>query len=252
MSPAFISDPVFYALAIPGALLIGLSKSGFASGIGSLATPMLALAVTVPQAAAIMLPILCAADLMGLWALRRGPDWGVLRQLLPAGLVGIGLGWLGFGVLNPATVSGLVGAVTLGFLLLQWVRPPRADAPPPGPLQTGALAAFSGFTSFIAHAGGPPIAMALLPRRMEPLHFAATSAVFFTTINYSKWLPYGLLGLIDLRNLATSALLLPVAAVGVRLGVWASGRISKAWFFRLVWAGTAISGLKLLSDGLRG
>ena len=66
MSLGVISEPVFYALAIPGALLIGLSKSGFASGIGSLATPMLALAVTVPQATAIMLPILYAADLMNL------------------------------------------------------------------------------------------------------------------------------------------------------------------------------------------
>ena len=78
-----MADAAFFALALPAALLIGLSKSGFASGIGSLATPMLALVVSVPQAAAIMLPILCAADLLSLWRLRRSPDLAALRQLLP-------------------------------------------------------------------------------------------------------------------------------------------------------------------------
>lgn len=252
LAGAFVTDASFYALALPAALLIGLSKSGFASGIGSLATPMLALAVSVPQAAAIMLPILCAADVIGLWTLRRSPDWRVLRQLLPAGLLGIALGWASFGLLPSSTVAGIVGAVTLGFLALQFLRPPRADAPPPGPLKCAALAGFSGYTSFVAHAGGPPIAMALLPRRMEPLAFAGTTAVFFATINFSKWLPYGLLGLLDLRNLATSLLLLPAAWAGVQLGVWATRHVSPTWFYRLVWGGMALSGLKLLADGLRG
>lgn len=247
-----MADAAFFALALPAALLIGLSKSGFASGIGSLATPMLALVVSVPQAAAIMLPILCAADVMGLWRLRRSPDRAVLRQLLPAGLAGIALGWASFGLLAAHVVAGIVGAVTLGFLAWQLLRPPRADAPPPGPLRTALLAGFSGWTSFIAHAGGPPIAMALLPRRMEPLAFAGTTAVFFAAINFSKWLPYGLLGLLDLRNLATSLLLLPAAWAGVHLGVWATQRISPTWFYRLVWGGMALSGLKLLADGLRG
>ena len=33
-----ITDPAFYAVAVPAALLVGISKSGFASGIGALAT----------------------------------------------------------------------------------------------------------------------------------------------------------------------------------------------------------------------
>ena len=53
-----ISDPSFWWVALPAVLLLGLSKSGFASGLGSLATPLLAVAMPVPQAAAVMLPLL--------------------------------------------------------------------------------------------------------------------------------------------------------------------------------------------------
>ena len=36
-----ITDPFFYAVAIPAVLLLGVSKSGFGSGFGSLAVPMI-------------------------------------------------------------------------------------------------------------------------------------------------------------------------------------------------------------------
>lgn len=247
-----ITDPFFYALAIPAALILGLSKSGFASGIGSITTPMVAIAVTVPQAAALMLPLLAVADVLGMAALRHGADWRVLRLMLPGGLVGILVGWACFGLLDSHVVSGIVGTATLLFLLQQWCWPARADRPPPGPATTGALAFVSGYTSFLANAGAPPVAAALLPRHMAPLTFAGTAAVFFTTINASKWVPFALLGLLDLRNLATSVLLMPIAAFGVRLGIWLSKRISPRWFFRLVQLGTLLAGVKLLYDGFAG
>jgi uncharacterized membrane protein YfcA len=243
-----ISDPAFWWLALPAVLLLGLSKSGFASGLGSLATPLLAVAMPVPQAAAVMLPLLAVADAMALWSLRGTPDWRVLKQLLPAGLAGIVIGWLSFGLLPGHVVAGIVGVITLLFLAQQLMWPPRADAPLPGKAQTGTLALLSGYTSFVAHGGGPPMAMALLPRRMEPLAYAGTSAVFFATVNLAKWVPYALLGLFDARHLATSAVLVPVAAGGVVLGVWAAKRVSTRWFYRLVQVGMLLTGLKLLMD----
>ena len=58
MSNWIYTDPLFYLVAIPAILLIGISKSGFGTGFGSLAVPLMALAVTVPQAAAILMPVL--------------------------------------------------------------------------------------------------------------------------------------------------------------------------------------------------
>lgn len=246
-----IDDPWFYAVAIPSVLLMGLSKSGFLMGFGSLATPLLALAVPVPQAAAIMLPLLAAMDATGIRALWRERDDELLRLLLPAGLLGTVVGTLLFGVLSSKAVAVVVGVLTLLFLAQRLLFPPRADAPPAPKAVGFLLGVAGGFTSFVAHAGGPPVAAYVLPKRLEPVRLTATMAVLFGAINLSKWIPYAWLGLLDLRNLATSLILLPLAPLGVWLGIWLTRRIASNWFYRIAYAGMAGAGLKLLFDGLR-
>ena len=169
-----IDDWQFYAVAVPAVLLVGLSKSGVGAGFGALGVPLMALTVPVPQAAAIMLPLLGIMDLIGVRALWREADRPKLKLLVPAGLLGIVVGTLLFGVLPAQQVAGIVGAVTLAFVLVRTLRPPRADAPKPGPVAGFSLATVSGFTSFVAHAGGPPIGFYMLPQRMAPVPFTAT------------------------------------------------------------------------------
>jgi uncharacterized membrane protein YfcA len=247
-----ITDPLFYAVAVPAALLMGLSKSGVAVGIGALAVPLMALAVPVPQAAAIMLPLLMAADAVGLASLLKHVDWGLVRLLLPAGLGGIGLGWLLFGWLSPPAVAAITGALTLVFVAIRVFLPAKADAPPPARWMGRLMAALSGFTSFIAHAGSPPIGFYVLPLKLSPLVFSATMSVFFAAINFSKWLPYALLGLIDATNMLTSLVLLPIPVLGVWVGVRLVRRVSVGLFNRLLLTGMLLTGLKLLWDGVRG
>ncbi len=247
----FIADPWFYAVAVPAVLLMGLGKSGFLSGFGALATPLLALVVPVPQAAAIMLPLLLVMDATGLQRLWHERDRELLRWMLPAGLLGVGIGTLLFGLLSGKTVAALVGALTLLFLAQRLVFPPRADAPPTPRWVGFGLATASGFTSFVAHAGSPPLSAYLLPLRMKPIAFAGTAAVFFSVVNLAKWLPYAWLGLFDRSHLATSVLLMPLAPLGVWVGVWLARRIEPSWFYRVAYAGMAATGAKLLWDGLR-
>ena len=246
-----VTDPLFYAVAVPAVLLIGLAKSGFASGFGSLATPLMAMAVTVPQAAGIMLPVLLAADVAGITRLYRQRDPVLLRLLLPAGLLGVVLGALLFGVLPAKTVAGVVGALTLAFVAQRLLFPPRTAAKPPPRWLGFTLAAASGFTSFVAHAGAPPINAYVLPLRLAPIVFAGTMAVFFGAVNVAKIVPYAWLGLLDARNLATSLVLMPLAPLGVWIGVRLVDRVSTRWFYRLAYAGMLLTGIKLLSDSLR-
>ena len=229
---------------------MGMAKSGL-GGFGPLATPLMALAIPVPQAAAIMLPLLFVMDMLGLQQLWRECDRPLLRLLLPAGLIGTLVGTLLFGVLTTKTVAGVVGALTLLFLAQRLVFPPRADAPPPPKALGFVLGIASGFTSFVAHAGSPPIGAYVLPLKLPPIRFAATMAVFFAAVNLSKWVPYAWLGLIDGRNMATSLVLMPLAPVGVWLGIWLTRRIAAAWFYRLAYIGMGLTGVKLLFDGLR-
>lgn len=250
MSAALVTDPWFYAVAVPAVLMMGLSKSGFASGFGALATPLMALTMPVPQAAAIMLPLLMVMDGFGVQQLWRDRDPALVRLLLPAGLIGTVVGTLLFGVFADETVAGVVGGLTLLFLAQRLFFPPRANAPPPPKALGFVLGIAGGFTSFVAHAGGPPVNAYVLPLRLPPMRYAATLAVFFAAVNLSKWIPYAWLGLIDARNMLTSLALMPLAPLGVWAGVRMARHIRPEWFYRLAYTGMFLTGIKLLWDGL--
>jgi uncharacterized membrane protein YfcA len=249
LSFPLITDPWFYAAAVPAVLLMGISKSGFGSGFGSLAVPLMALAVTVPQAAAIMMPILFVMDVLGLAAFRRHFDWKLIRFLVPLGLVGTVVGTLSFRLLDARLVAGIVGVFTLLFLAQRLLFPPGPNSPHPPKWVGALLTVTSGFTSFVSHAGGPPINAYVVPMRLPPMVFTATMAAFFFVVNLSKWIPYGWLGLLDWRNMATSMALLPLAPVGVYIGVRLAKRIEPALFYRLIYLGMFLTGAKLVWDG---
>jgi uncharacterized protein len=244
-----ITDPFFYAVAVPAVLLLGISKSGFGAGFGSLAVPLIALAVTVPQAAAILMPVLLLMDLLGMAAFRKNFNLPLLKFLLPFGLLGTVVGAFLFKALDARLVAGIVGVLTLLFLAQRLLFPPRADSPPPPKWLGALLTVTSGFTSFVAHAGGPPLTAYVIPLRLNPLNFTATMAFFFFVINLAKWIPYGLLGFLDLRNMATSLVLLPLVPLGVWIGMRMARKISPVLFYRLLYFGMSLTGCKLVWDG---
>ncbi|QCB48288.1 sulfite exporter TauE/SafE family protein [Hydrogenophaga sp. PAMC20947] len=243
-----ITDPFFYAVAIPAVLLLGVSKSGFGAGFGSLAVPMMALAISVPQAAAILMPVLLVMDVLGMAAFRKEVDRRLLAFMLPFGLIGTLVGTALFKLLDAHLVAGMVGVVTLLFLAQRLAFPPRPDQPPPPRWLGALLTVLSGFTSFIAHAGGPPVNAYVIPLRLSPLVFTGTLAYFFFFINLSKWIPYAWLGLLDGRNFLTSLALLPLAPLGVWIGVRIAHRIKPELFYRLIYAGMLLTGIKLVWD----
>ena len=250
MTLSLITDPFFYAVAIPAVLLLGVSKSGFGAGFGSLAVPLMAMAVTVPQAAAILMPVLLLMDVLGLAAFRRDFDAPLLKFMLPFGLLGTVVGTLLFKVLDSHVVAGVVGVFTLLFLAQRLLFPPRPDSAPPPRWLGALLTTTAGFTSFIAHAGGPPVNAYVIPLRLSPVLFTGTLAYFFFFINLAKWIPYAWLGLLDMANLMTSLVLLPVAPLGVWLGVRIAHRIQPELFYRVVYLGMFLTGVKLLWDAL--
>ena len=247
-----ITDPWFYVAAVPAVLLFGIAKGGFGGGLGVLAVPLMALVISPLQAAAILLPILCLMDLVGLWAYRGRWLWPELRILIPASMIGILAGTLLFGFMSAATVRIIVGVVAIVFTL-HYVYSTRhrrnSDLPYFAPEVGIAAGAAGGFTSFIAHSGGPPISMYLLRRPLDRTDFVATTVLLFAAINYVKLLPYGWLGQLTADNLVTSLLLAPLAPIGVYTGVWLHRRVSDRFFFRLMYVLLFVVGCKLLYDG---
>ena len=245
----FVENPWFYALAIPALILSGISKGGLGGGVGGVSVPMMALVIPPTQAAAIMLPILCLMDLPAIHAYFGRWDKAQMRIIIPAGLLGIVVGTVTFRYLNDNWIRVLLGFIAIGFVLNS-MRKKNPDAAPPTRAKGWFWCSISGYTSFVAHSGGPPLAVYLLPQKLDKTVFVATSVIFFSVGNYLKIVPYMWLGLFDTRNLATSAVLFPIGIGGVYLGVWLHRRISQGLFYRIVYALLLATGAKLLYDGV--
>jgi uncharacterized membrane protein YfcA len=250
-----ITDPLFYLAAIPAVILFGIAKGGFGSGLGILAVPLIAMVISPVQAAAILLPILCLMDLVGLWAYRGKWVLAELGLLLPASLVGIAVGTLMFEFMSPARLRLLLGVVAIFFTLHHWLQAGLSKSTGQSlfrPAVGSVAAAVAGFTSFIAHAGGPPITMYLLRRGINRTQFVGTTVVFFAVVNYVKLAPYAWLGQFDASNLKTSLVLAPLAPLGIGMGVWLHNRVTDRFFFRFAYAMLFVVGLKLIYDGSTG
>ena len=192
-------------------LLTGISKAGLGGALGGLAVPFMSMWIPPRDAVAVVLPILIVMDMVGIRVWRGKADRGDLRHLIPAALLGIGAGTLLFGVLSDRMVKLVLGLIALAFVADRLLRR-RAEAAAPGersraPAFAWLCGAGAGFTSTLAHAGGPPIMAYLLSRGLPKERFVATSVFFFTAINLAK-LPFYLgIGLFSRDTLLMSAML---------------------------------------------
>jgi len=253
MTATLVTDPLFYAIAIPVVLLTGISKTGIPGLFGGMAVPLLSLVVPPLQAAALMLPILCCIDLFGLRAFRGVYDRRNMPILLTGLAIGILVGMLVFTLVPGEIMRIVIGLIAVAFALnniIGWARnrPPTTASWPRGVFWSS----LSGLTSFVAHAGSAPIMAYLLPQRLDRNVYVGTTVWFFFASNYAKIVPYAFLGQLDLTNLATAFVLLPLVPIGVKLGVVIQGKLEEKVFYQIsYWALFGI-GVKLLYDGTMG
>jgi uncharacterized membrane protein YfcA len=248
-----ITDPLFYAIAVPVVLLTGISKTGVPGLFGGMAVPLFSLVMAPAQAAALMLPILCFIDLFGLRAFKGIYDRRNMPILLTGLAIGIVFGMLVFTTLPRDWTRVLIGVISVAFALnnlFGWARhrPPARASWPRGV----AWSSVSGLTSFVAHAGGPPIMAYLLPQKLDRKIYVGTTVWFFFFSNYAKILPYAYLGQLDVANLATALILLPLVPVGVWLGVVVQGKLNERIFYQVSYWSMLAIGIKLLYDGTKG
>lgn len=240
-----ITDWLFYLAAIPAVLITGVSKGGF-GGIALLAVPLMALVISPVQAAGIMLPILLVMDLQSMYAYRGVYDKRNLLLLLPAAIIGIGVGTATAQFINDDWIRIIVGTIAILFTLNYWLRASAKNAVKNPSSAIGVfLGACSGFTSFLAHAGAPPYQLYVVPQKLDRRIYAGTSVLFFAAVNFLKLVPYAMLGMLAPTNLTTSLVLLPLAPIGVFLGIWANKKLSNDMFYNIVYAVIFLVGIML-------
>ncbi len=243
-----LSDPWFWAAAIPAVVMVGLSKGGLGP-LGGMAVPILSLVISPVQAAGLTLPIFVLSDIVAVISYRKSFDASVLKVMLPAALLGIGLGWLTAARVNDDAVRLIVGLVSVLFAVNYWLRrslraePSRPSAP--GATFWGAMA---GYTSFVSHSGGPPFQMYVLPLGLAPTVFAGTSTIFFACVNALKLIPYFFLGQFQTANLEAAAILTPLSIACALIAVRIVKVIDTGRFYRLVYALMFAMGLFLVGQ----
>src|SRR5690606_24058730 len=109
----------------------------------------------------------------------------------------------------------------------------------------------SGFTTFIAHAGGPPAQMYLLYRGLDKTLYAGTNIALFTLGNLVKLLPYGLLIWAQPHTLLAAAVLAPAVPIGVWLGKWLHDRLEQRRLFFWCYVLLTLAAAKMLFDAAR-
>lgn len=246
-------EPMFYGVAVVAVILTGISKSGLGGGLGQLSVPLMAIFISPVAAAAIMLPILCLIDVVNLWGYRRHWSRADVAVMLPGALIGVLVGGLTYRYLNEHMVRLLLGGITIVFVLILLRRTTPATAGyVPGKKAGFACGMVSGFTSFVAHAGGAPIKFYLLPKKMPKRLFVGTHVFFFFAVNQMKLWPYFLLGQFTPENLRTSLLLVPAVPVGILIGYWLVRVVSIELFYNVIYGLLLVAGAKLIWDGLTG
>ena len=247
-----ITEPIFYLVALPAVFITGLSKGGFGGGVAFVSVPTMALFVEPLTAAAIMLPILLVMDAISMRVYWRKWLWSQLKILIPATMLGTLIGTFTARFTDPALFRIFLATIAIVFALqLLWKLFFAKDSSGKDvkTWQGWFWGTLGGYSSFFAHSGGPPLNAYLLPQRLEKTAYQATLVMIFTTINWSKIVPYIWLNELHWETFSTALILVPWAIVSIFVGVWLHKKVPERPFYIVCCIGMLLTGAKLAFDG---
>jgi uncharacterized protein len=251
---SFVSLDLVTILAVLAAVfLIAFMKGAFGGGFGIIGIPLLSLVMDPLSAGGLLAPLFV---LMDLFALRywKPSTWSKpdLSILVPCLIAGIGVGYMVLRLLDAHAVSIVMALITLAFTAL-WFRGGGQITTHSRSIPKAVAAGLgSGITTMVAHSGGPPLAMYLLPLGMAKEVYAGTTSLFFTAGNLVKAVPWLILVTPGVSLSVLMALSVPAIPLGVWTGWKLHQRLDQRQLYRACYGLLTITALKLLWDGLSG
>lgn len=241
-----------WLVAIIGALLIGLSKTGIA-GLGVFAVALYTLIFPARASTGIVLPILITGDVVAVLSYRRNAVWSHLVRLLPWTALGVVVGYFALSWLDPQQVGRLMGGILSVITLLQYWRMrstegvERAGQAVGHNLWLAALVGIlAGFFTMVANAAGPIIIIYLLAMGLPKVEFMGTSAWFYFLLNLAKTPLSANLSLITPETLQFDLMVAPFVIVGGLAGYQILKRIDQRLFEQLAIIFTLIAAVRLV------
>ncbi|MET3991524.1 putative membrane protein YfcA [Bradyrhizobium sp. S3.9.2] len=240
-------------IAFSGVFLICFMKGAFGGGFSIVGIPLLSCVMDPVTAGGLLAPLFIAMDLFALryW---KPSTWSKqdLVLLLPGLVIGIALGYLLFRVLDHRVVAIVMAVVTLSFVGIWLVSDPKVVIRPRSSPKAVAAGLASGVTTMVAHSGGPPLAMYLLPLGLSKEVYAGTTSLFFTVGNAIKAVPWLLL----VRPAGNVWIVMAACLFAIPSGVWLGwrlhGKLDQRQIYRACHGLLAVTALKLLWDGVSG
>jgi hypothetical protein len=240
-------------IAFAGVFLICFMKGAFGGGFSIVGIPLLSFVMDPVTAGGLLAPLFIAMDMFALryW---KPSTWSKpdLKLLLPGLVFGIGFGYLLFRGLDHRAVAIVMATVTLIFVGVWLVAGSQAKISPRSPPKAVAAGLASGITTMIAHSGGPPLAMYLLPLGLSKVVYAGTTSMFFTVGNALKAVPWLLL----VKPAGNLWILMAVCLLAIPPGVWLGwrlhGKLDQQQIYRVCYGLLVVTALKLLWDGVSG
>jgi hypothetical protein len=243
-----VEPVVFYIMVSIIAFMIGLAKGGLGGTLGALATPLLALVMPADQVIGLILPILMLADIFAVSFHWRRWNSKLVLLLIPGAIVGVTIGTFFITNAPTETLRTALGVIVLIFAIYKIFEGRIQGSLTYHPRNWHGLLAgtITGFSSALAHTGGPPVSIYLLLQDVTPRVFIATSAIFFFLLNWIKVPYYWYAGLFNFQLLWQIVWLLPLVPLGVWVGRWGASKVDKETFEWIITGLLVIAALLLI------
>ena len=210
---------VQWIIIAAGCVLLGISKTGI-PGVSLVFVPVLAMILPAKASTGFLLPMLIVGDIFAVTYYKRHAQWKHVLRLIPFSLLGVGVGYFAMRLVSDSQLKPAIGIIVLVMLAVQFIRSRRKEQPiPQGIWFALIMGLLAGFTTMVANAAGPVMAIYLLSMKLSKEQYVGTGAWYFFIINLLKVPLSASLGLITLQSLATNAVMIPAIAIGALVGI---------------------------------
>ena len=235
-------------ILIIAAILIGINKTGI-PGLGLVPVIMLVFTFETRLSTGLQLMMLCMADLAAVAWYHKTANWKLIVKLLPAALVGIVIGSCVIHRLDQTAMMLLMGIVILllsGVSVVREIWWKDAEKIPSHWSFAVCAGLMAGFSTQIANAAGPIMALYLLSMRMPKMEYMGTAAWYFLILNWIKLPIFIWEGRITMESCRADLAMIPFLLIGAVLGIIVLHKMPKKVFNWVILSLSAVASVYMI------